>query len=153
MPNLTIRKIKKNSTISKINISQLEKLLNILDVQMISKKWIKFENKIIEQRICRYFNISNFKISKYCSFYISLFQILIRIHFFHMVWSAKFFRTISRRPKNILVTFYTAFYRYSSRCKLTSVAASAKLNDGVLITVFPTNTLVQSKLLNKYWPA
>ena len=33
----------------KINISQLEKLLNILGVQMISKKWkIKFENKIIE---------------------------------------------------------------------------------------------------------
>ena len=33
----------------KINISQLEKLLNILDVQMIYKKRkIKFENKIIE---------------------------------------------------------------------------------------------------------
>ena len=32
-------KIKKfNSTISKINISQLEKLLNIVGVQMISKK-------------------------------------------------------------------------------------------------------------------
>ena len=33
----------------KINISQLGKLLNILGVQMISKKWkIEFENKIIE---------------------------------------------------------------------------------------------------------
>ena len=38
-----------NSTIWKINISQLEKLLNILGVQMIYKKWkIEFENKIIE---------------------------------------------------------------------------------------------------------
>ena len=38
-----------NSPIWKINVSQLEKLLNILGVQMISKRWkIKFENKIIE---------------------------------------------------------------------------------------------------------
>ena len=30
-------------------MAELEKLLNILSVQMISKKWkIKFENKIIE---------------------------------------------------------------------------------------------------------
>ena len=42
-----IKKI--NSTIWKINISQLEKLLNILGVQMISTKWYdKFENEIIE---------------------------------------------------------------------------------------------------------
>ena len=43
-------KIKKfNSTIWKINISQFEKLLNILCIQMISEKWkIEFENKIIE---------------------------------------------------------------------------------------------------------
>ena len=40
---------KVNYTIWKINISQLEKLLTILSVQMISKKWkIEFENKIIE---------------------------------------------------------------------------------------------------------
>ena len=44
---------------------------------MISKKWkIKFENKMIESLIFRYFNIRNFEISKYLSFYISLFQIL-----------------------------------------------------------------------------
>ena len=37
---------------------------------MISKKWkIKFENKIIEQLIFCYFNIRNFEISKYRSFY------------------------------------------------------------------------------------
>ena len=42
-------KKKFNSTIWKINISHLQKLLNILGVQMIQKKWkIKFENKIIE---------------------------------------------------------------------------------------------------------
>ena len=42
-------KKKINSTFWKINISQLEKLLNILGVQMISTKWyIKFENKVIE---------------------------------------------------------------------------------------------------------
>ena len=40
---------KSNFTIWKINISQLKRLVNILSVQMISKKWkIKFENKIIE---------------------------------------------------------------------------------------------------------
>ena len=33
----------------KINISQLEKLLNLLGVQMIAKKWkMKLQNKIIE---------------------------------------------------------------------------------------------------------
>ena len=38
-----------NSAIWKINIPQLKKLLNILGVQMISKKWkIEFENKITE---------------------------------------------------------------------------------------------------------
>ena len=38
-----------NSSIWKINTSQLEKWLNIFGVQMISKKWkIKFENKNIE---------------------------------------------------------------------------------------------------------
>ena len=37
-----------NSTICKINISQLEIFLNILGSQMIYKKWkIKFENEII----------------------------------------------------------------------------------------------------------
>ena len=43
-------KIKKfNSTIQEINISQFEKLLNILGVQMISEKLkIKFKYKIIE---------------------------------------------------------------------------------------------------------
>ena len=42
-------KKKINSTIWKINISQLEKLLNILGVQIIFTKWyVKFENKIIE---------------------------------------------------------------------------------------------------------
>ena len=44
---------------------------------MISKIWkIKFEKKIIEWLIFRYFNIYNFVISKYQSFYISSFQIL-----------------------------------------------------------------------------
>ena len=38
-----------NSTIWKINITQLKKLLNILGIQMISKKLkIKFEDKTIE---------------------------------------------------------------------------------------------------------
>ena len=36
----------------------------------------KLENKIIEQLIFLYFNIRNFEISKYRSFYISSFQIL-----------------------------------------------------------------------------
>ena len=36
----------------------------------------KFENKDIEWLIFRYFNIRNFEISKYRSFYISSFQIL-----------------------------------------------------------------------------
>ena len=77
-------KKKINSTIWKINISQLKKLLNILDVQMISTKWyIKFENKIIEWLIFRYFNISNFEISKYRSFYISSFNILTPTLIFH----------------------------------------------------------------------
>ena len=41
---------------------------------MISKKWkIKFENKIVELLIFRYFNIRNIEISKYRSFYISSF--------------------------------------------------------------------------------
>ena len=45
---------------------------------MIPKKWkIEFENKIVEQLIFRYFNIHNFEISKYRSFCISSFQILI----------------------------------------------------------------------------
>ena len=38
-----------NFTIWKINILQYKKLLNILDVQIISEKWNKkFENKMIE---------------------------------------------------------------------------------------------------------
>ena len=38
-----------NSTIWKINMSQLKKVLNILGAYIISKKWkIKFENKTIE---------------------------------------------------------------------------------------------------------
>ena len=41
--------MKKKSPSWKINISQFEKLLNILGVQMISKVWkIKFENKTME---------------------------------------------------------------------------------------------------------
>ena len=56
-----------SSTIWKINISQVEKLLNIFGVQMSSKK----KNYLI---FC-YFNIRNFKITKYRSFYISSFQI------------------------------------------------------------------------------
>ena len=44
---------------------------------MVSKEWkIKFENKIIEELIFRYFKISIFEILKYRSFYISSFQIL-----------------------------------------------------------------------------
>ena len=44
---------------------------------MISKKWKKkFENKIIDRLIFLYFNIRNFEISKYRSFYISSFEIL-----------------------------------------------------------------------------
>ena len=38
-----------NTTIWKINISQFEKLMNTLSVQMISKIWkIKFANKTME---------------------------------------------------------------------------------------------------------
>ena len=41
---------------------------------MISKKWkIEFDNQIIEYFIFRYFKIRDFEISKYWSFYISLF--------------------------------------------------------------------------------
>ena len=59
-----------------MNISQHEELLNILGVEMVSKKWkIKFKNKIIKKLIYRYFNIRNCEISKYRSFYISTFQI------------------------------------------------------------------------------
>ena len=44
---------------------------------MISKiQKIKFKNKIIELFIFRYFNIRNFEISKYQSFYVSSLQIL-----------------------------------------------------------------------------
>ena len=53
-----------NSAIWKISISQIKKLLNILGVQMISKKLkIEFEHEIIESLIFRYFNIRNFEIS------------------------------------------------------------------------------------------
>ena len=43
----------------------------------------KFINKIIERLIFRYFNIRNFKIPEYESFYISSFQILYSIQFFN----------------------------------------------------------------------
>ena len=49
---------------------------------MISKTWkIKLKNKIIEKLIFRYFYICNSEISKYRSFYISLFQILTLTQF------------------------------------------------------------------------
>ena len=40
----------------------------------------KFVNKIIEKLIFRYFNIRNFEISEYRSFYICLFKILYPTH-------------------------------------------------------------------------
>ena len=62
-------------------MSQIKKLLNILGVQMISKK-LKIQ-----------FVILIFAISKYRSFYISLFQILIpKIKIF---WSPHFFKSTS----------------------------------------------------------
>ena len=54
-----------------MNISQLQKLLNILGIQMISKKW---------KLMFRYFTIRNSQISRYRSFYISSFKILIPTH-------------------------------------------------------------------------
>ena len=60
-----------------MNILQYQKLLNILGVQIVSKEYKKkFENKMIEWFIFLHFNIRNFEISKYRSFYISSFQIL-----------------------------------------------------------------------------
>ena len=60
-----------------MNILQYQKLLYILCVQIFSKKYFKkFENKIIEKLIFLHFNIRNFEISKYRSFYILSFQIL-----------------------------------------------------------------------------
>ena len=77
-------------TILKINISQFEKLLNILSIQIISKKMKNYGNKTIEKLIFRYFNICNFEISKFQSFYISSFKILTptppyKIHSFRML--------------------------------------------------------------------
>ena len=49
--NLTIRKVKKkwDFTVWKINISQLKKILDILGIQIISKKWKnKLKNRTIE---------------------------------------------------------------------------------------------------------
>ena len=59
----------------------MEKLLNILSVQVIKKIIIKstFVNKIMKQLIFRYFNIRNFDILEYRSFYIWSFQILYPI--------------------------------------------------------------------------
>ena len=52
---------------------------------MISKEWkIKFENKTIAELIFLCFNIRNFEISKYRSFYISSFQILTSTRNFKM---------------------------------------------------------------------
>ena len=60
-----------------MNIFQFEKVLNVLGVQIIfEKRKKKFENKTIEKLIFRYFNIRNFEIWQYRSFYISSFQIL-----------------------------------------------------------------------------
>ena len=54
---------------------------------MISWKWkIKFENKTIEQLIFRYFNIRNFEILKYRSFYISSFQISTPTRRYRVSW-------------------------------------------------------------------
>ena len=41
----------------------------------------KYDNKTIEKLIFRYFNIRNFEISKFPSFYISSFKILTPTHF------------------------------------------------------------------------
>ena len=81
--NLTILKIKHffYFTIWKINISQFEKLLNILNIQIISKKMKKYDNNTIEKLIFRYFNIRNFEISKFQSFYISSSKILTPTQF------------------------------------------------------------------------
>ena len=71
--NCSFWKVKKKFTSWKINILQYTKFLNIFGIQIISKnKNKKFEDKTI----FRYFNIRNFKIPKYRSFYISSFQIL-----------------------------------------------------------------------------
>ena len=49
------------------------------------KRKVKFENKIIKELIFRYFNIRNFGISKYRSFYISTFKILTPTRIFNNV--------------------------------------------------------------------
>ena len=63
-----------NFIIWKINFLQYQKLLNILGVQIISKKWKK-SSKIKLSNNSSFF-ILIFEISKYRSFYISSFQIL-----------------------------------------------------------------------------
>ena len=77
--NLTILKIKHffYFTIWKINILKFENLLNILSIQIISKKW---KNTIIKLSKNSSFVISIFAISKYRSFYISSLQILTPTH-------------------------------------------------------------------------
>ena len=69
-----------NFSIWKINITQYQNWLNILCSNNFLKNEKKFENKIIEELIFLYFNISNFEISKYRSFYISSFKILTPTH-------------------------------------------------------------------------
>ena len=57
-----------NFTIWKMPILKFEKILNILGVQIISKKWKnEFENKNIKWLMFRYFNIRNFVNSHICS--------------------------------------------------------------------------------------
>ena len=94
-------------TIWKINISQFEKLLNILSIQIISKKMKKCDNKTIEKLIFRYFNIRNFEISKFQSFCISSFKILTPtpslLMFFYV------YRIIT--PLVSFVTLIIVFYR------------------------------------------
>ena len=103
-------------TAPKMNILQFEKLLNILSTQIISKKWKihkSLGNKTIDQLIFRYFNIRNFEISKYRSFYISSFQILTPTHF-----SQKFSPCIKR---NTMGT--TELYWYYVK-RLVSIACN-----------------------------
>ena len=92
---------------------------------MIVKIWkTKFENKTIEQLISRYFNIRNFLISKYWSFYVSSFDIFLptSILFFSTLIIFQYRKFGSVQPK------YSPFIKLSPRILCLIIGFYLNLN-------------------------